>query len=185
MGSQNFSVVSFFLVITFLFLVFSLIGTFYQIGDQKYSLIGIQGSDTIGCLGSCQTSNNNCIGDDATPECQTVQALYIIATVLVAVCLIVSISCDLDTKSSFLSIFKRYLSVGVLSVFAMVLLLVSLIIATELPQGFMGGMPLSVFIKKDLVDPNDKLGDYKEGFFLTVFSIIFLFITSITGCSYN
>jgi hypothetical protein len=185
MSSKSFGIISFFLVFTFMFLIVSLIGTFYQIGPQKFALIGIQGSDVKGCLGACQTENNNCIGDDATTECQIVQAFYTTATVFIGISLIISISCDLDTRGSFLSICRRHKAISGISILSMILLLISLIIAVELPQGFTGGLPISAFIKKDIIadKDNQQLGEYKEGFFLTVFSIVFLFIVAIAGCS--
>lgn len=51
----------------------------------QYAVIGVQTFNqpqtVIGCLGSCPVVNNNCVADDATQDCQVIQAFFILAIV--------------------------------------------------------------------------------------------------------
>jgi hypothetical protein len=178
------------LLFILLFSVLSFLMPFYSTSSGDYAVVGIQNSGVKGCLGYCQEPNNNCVGDDASPQCQVVQGLYLTATAFIAMALI---TCVWDIKIMNHTYSQYTYKMGIksktfasFSLVALVLLFIAVVLATQLPEGFGQLGPISQLIvmpdKKHTVAP-ELQGAYKEGFYLTIVSILLLFV--VTGMGYG
>ncbi len=165
-------------------LIASMVTPFFSISFEKdtsnYTIIGVQGSGTIGCLGACKGSNNNCIGDDATKQCQVVQAMYIIATILSIVGLIISAVADLKISTSLTSFMIKNYTFASFALMSMVMLIICMFIIFFSTEGFLNNSSIKeVMDKPEYVD----YVHYKEAFYMSIVSIILLFFTTIVGYS--
>lgn len=165
------------------FTVFALTLPFYSYNGTEYTIMGVRNnSKVIGCLGSCGTVDTNCNGDDATPQCQAIQGIYLTACVLIIVGL-VTCAWDVNFMANDESKLGLNFKYGVknktfasMSLVCTVLLLVGLLLATQLKEGLSKDGKIS-----DIIEKNKETAKYQEGFFLTIISILLLTVVTILG----
>lgn len=180
---------AFLTAVAFILIVFAMIEPYYSTaaGDGG-SIIGTNNvTGQTGCLGTCPANNKNCIGDDASFNCQVTQAFFILAAIFAGL-------------SVFSWLFDVSLFTG--SMFKSIPVVKQLeeslkVIAVKLGGGFGGsgmaliclviGMFLSLFLPingtgatlADTQDKGTKLD--RAGFICTVFAAVVLVLTCYVG----